>query len=180
MTLNIPSPLQYVLSLIIAAIFASIAFWIMGSQGFDSNPSIVLTVGLLIGHLAGVCAQPSNRQPNATPRAGNTGKTTKATSDTQDNSSRSEDSAAPSSDDTISLYVGNLAYSTQREDLHNLFSEYGQVNSVRIMTDRATRRPRGYGFVEMESSAARKALSALDGTEFGSRNLRVSEAKQKG
>lgn len=173
MTFKIPSPLQYLISLIIAAIFASIALWIMGAQGFDSKPAMVLAVGLLIGHLIGVCATPSKSQ------ASTSNTSTRTTSDNQSPANADSDTTS-GSEDTISLYVGNLAYSAQREALHDLFTEYGQVNSVRIMTDRATRRPRGYGFVEMETSAARKALNALDGTEFCDRTLRVSEAKQRG
>ncbi len=163
MTFKTPSPLHYFGSLIIAALLTSLAYWLLGAQGLDGDPLVILGAGLLIGHLIGICTHSSARTPAPTTQAA-----THATNN---------DTAADS--DTISLYVGNLAYSVQREALHDLFTPYGTVHSVRIMTDRATRRPRGYGFVEMESSAARKAQSKLDNTDFCGRNLRVSEAKQR-
>jgi hypothetical protein len=158
MTFKIPSPLLYLGSLIISVLLASLAFWILRSQGLDGDSLIMLGTGLFIGHLVGVCAHASVRSGTAKKPAAST------TSD---------------SGETISLYVGNLAYSVQRNELRALFEEYGQVNSVRIMTDRNTRRPRGYGFVDMEANAGRKALDALNGTEFCGRNLKVSEAQQR-
>ena len=162
MTFKIPSPLLYLGSLIIAALLASIAFWILRSQGLDGNSLTVLGGGLFIGHLVGICSYASTRSSSASRKPAKS------------------ISANPSdSGDTVSLYVGNLSYNAQKSALHDLFSEYGQVNSVRIMTDRNTRRPRGYGFVDMEMNAGRKALSALDNTEFCGRNLKVSEAQHR-
>lgn len=160
MTFKTPSPLHYIGSLIIAALLTSLAYWVLKTQGLDTDPLIILGAGLLIGHLIGICTHSTPRTAATTARTANNGSVDEG--------------------DTISLYVGNLAYSAQRDALQELFAPYGTVSSVRIMTDRATRRPRGYGFVEMESTAARKAQSALDNTEFCGRNLRVSEAKQKG
>ena len=60
-----------------------------------------------------------------------------------------------------------------------LFGQHGDVNSVALITDRETGRPRGFGFVEMEDSAAQAAISALDGYEMGGRNLRVNEAQDR-
>ena len=168
MTFKIPSPLLYLGSLIISALLASLAYWVLRSQGLDNNSLVVLGAGLLIGHLVGVCAHPSVRsaaRPSAQPSAHKKASTPAA---------RGADSG-----ETISLYVGNLAYNAQRDALRALFEEYGQVNSVRIMTDRNTRRPRGYGFVDMEANAGRKAMAALDDTEFCGRNLKVSEAQQR-
>lgn len=162
MTFKLPSPLLYLGSLIISALLASAAFWILRSQGLEGNSLAMLGGGLFIGHLVGVCSRASTR-------SGAARKPAKTTATNGSNSG-----------DTISLYVGNLAYNAQRSALHDLFAEYGPVNSVRIMTDRNTRRPRGYGFVDMEATAGRKALSALDNTEFCGRNLKVSEAQQRG
>lgn len=74
------------------------------------------------------------------------------------------------------LYVGNLNYATTEEDLKNLFSKYGTVQSVTIIKDKHTGRSKGFGFVEMEE--AEKALE-LNGSEFMGRNIAVSEAKPK-
>jgi RNA recognition motif len=156
MTFKLPSPAVYFGSLLIAAPIAGLAYWILQSQQLTANGLVTLGAGLLIGHLIAACSQPSA--------------TTK--------SAATATSASPSDGD-ISLYVGNLAYRAHEDELKTLFEQFGRVNSVRIMMDRATRRPRGYAFVEMEANAAREAVSQLDNTEFCERNLRVSEAKQK-
>ena len=78
------------------------------------------------------------------------------------------------------IYVGNLNYRTSENDLTELFTQYGSVASARIITDRATGRSKGFGFVEMETEdAAAAAISALNGQEFQQRELRVSEAIEK-
>ena len=80
----------------------------------------------------------------------------------------------------VSIYVGNLPFSTDQSSLQSLFAPYGNVTSAKVMTDRDTGRPRGFGFVEMESSDdARKAISALDGTELDGRKLRINEAEKR-
>ena len=76
------------------------------------------------------------------------------------------------------IYVGNLPFSSTEEDIQTLFAQYGEVVSVYLPNDRETGRPRGFGFVEMEDDAAAKAISALDGKEFGGRSLRVNEARE--
>ncbi|MGE4584416.1 MAG: RNA-binding protein [Sphaerochaeta sp.] len=78
------------------------------------------------------------------------------------------------------IYVGNMSYNTSEEELRDLFAQYGTVLSANIIIDRETRRPKGFGFVEMEDdSAAIAAISQLDGQAFGGRNLRVNEAIAK-
>ena len=79
------------------------------------------------------------------------------------------------------LYVGNLPYSVDEEQLKTLFSEGGrQVTEVRIVTDRDTGRPRGFAFVEMGSQAdADAAVNALNGKDFGGRALTVNEAREQ-
>jgi len=79
----------------------------------------------------------------------------------------------------MSMYVGNLPWSATEEQIQNLFAEYGNVISVKLMIDRDTGRARGFGFVEMEADDARKAISALDGAEFAGRKLRVNEAEAR-
>lgn len=78
------------------------------------------------------------------------------------------------------IYVGNMSYNTTEEELRDLFAQFGTVLSANIIIDRETRRPKGFGFVEIEEDAAAEAaISQLDGKEFGGRNLRVNEAIAK-
>jgi RNA recognition motif-containing protein len=77
------------------------------------------------------------------------------------------------------LYVGNLPFSATEDQLRKLFEAHGVVHSVNLITDRDTGRPRGFGFVEMEVEGANAAIAALDGKEFGGRNLRVNEARER-
>ncbi len=80
---------------------------------------------------------------------------------------------------TKSLYVGNLPWSATDEQVQSLFSEYGEVLSVKLVSDRETGRARGFGFVEMEEPGATAAVEALDNTSFAGRTLRVNEAKPR-
>jgi RNA recognition motif-containing protein len=75
------------------------------------------------------------------------------------------------------LYVGNLSFDTTENDLDALFAEVGEVESVRIITDRDTGRSRGFGFVEMSDEAGDKAISQFDGKELAGRALTVNEAR---
>jgi RNA recognition motif-containing protein len=78
------------------------------------------------------------------------------------------------------LYVGNLPFTSTEEELRELFGRHGSVESVHVITDRETGRPRGFAFVEMsEPSAATDAIKALDGTQLGGRALKVNEAQDK-
>jgi RNA recognition motif-containing protein len=79
----------------------------------------------------------------------------------------------------MSLYVGNLSWSATESSLQSLFATYGEVLSAKIVSDRDTGRSRGFGFVEMEESDARKAIAELDGKEVDGRTLRVNEAQKK-
>jgi hypothetical protein len=85
----------------------------------------------------------------------------------------------PSRDNHIeSIFVGNLAFKMHPHALRELFAKYGQVHDVRLMTDRVTRKPRGFGFVEMNRRQARAAIRALDGTEFYGREIKVNIANE--
>ena len=78
------------------------------------------------------------------------------------------------------LYVGNLPFSTTETELRQAFEKHGQVESVAVIMDRETGRPRGFAFVEMaDASGAAAAMQALDGREFGGRALRVNEANER-
>jgi RNA recognition motif-containing protein len=76
------------------------------------------------------------------------------------------------------IYVGNLSFQTSERDITDAFSGFGPVESVSIITDRDTGRSKGFGFVQMSNQAdADKAITALNGTELGGRNLTVNEAR---
>lgn len=77
------------------------------------------------------------------------------------------------------IYVGNLPFTATEEEVKKLFAEHGEIQSVSLVTDRETGRPRGFGFVEMSAEGAAAAIKALDGTEMGGRNLRVNEAQPR-
>jgi RNA recognition motif-containing protein len=77
------------------------------------------------------------------------------------------------------IYVGNLPYTANEDELRELFSQHGEVVSVSLVTDRETGRPRGFGFVEMPADDADEAISALDGKDMGGRALRVNEARPR-
>lgn len=78
-----------------------------------------------------------------------------------------------------SIYVGNLPFNAGEDDVKNLFAPYGEVIDVRLVKDRRSRRPKGYGFVEMSQQDANSAIAHLDGTEYAGRTLRVNEGKKK-
>ncbi|MDL2207600.1 RNA-binding protein [Desulfovibrio sp. OttesenSCG-928-M16] len=80
---------------------------------------------------------------------------------------------------TVSMYVGNLPFSADQLSLQTLFAPFGEVISARVMSDRETGRSRGFGFVEMEATDAKKAISSLDGTELDGRKLRINEAEKR-
>jgi RNA recognition motif-containing protein len=76
------------------------------------------------------------------------------------------------------LYVGSLPYSVTEEELQNLFSQYGTIASVRIITDKFTGQSKGFGFVEMvDADEAQRAIEAVNGMKFNGRTLIVNEAR---
>lgn len=78
------------------------------------------------------------------------------------------------------IYIGNLTYSVSEEMVHDLFSREGTVHSVKLIADRETGKPRGFGFVKMEHNEAISAIRAFNGTKFGGRPLLVKEARERG
>ncbi|NPA43769.1 MAG: RNA-binding protein [Chlorobi bacterium] len=80
----------------------------------------------------------------------------------------------------MNIYVGNIPYRTDEEELRELFEAYGRVDSVKIITDRFTGRSKGFGFVEMpDEDEAQAAIQALNGKEVDGRPLRVNQAKPR-
>ena len=77
------------------------------------------------------------------------------------------------------IYVGNLPFSATEESVRALFSQHGTVESVALINDRETGRPRGFGFVEMPRADAQRAIQSLNGTDMGGRPLKVNEAQDK-
>ena len=78
------------------------------------------------------------------------------------------------------IYVGNLPFSASENEIRELFSQHGTVESVSLITDRDTGRPRGFGFVEMSRADASRAIQNLNGKDLGGRPLRVNEAQERG
>ncbi|HEY4262196.1 MAG TPA: RNA-binding protein [Schlesneria sp.] len=76
------------------------------------------------------------------------------------------------------LYVGNLSFNTTADDLRDLFSQYGSVNSTQVISDRETGRSRGFGFVEM-ADGAEAAIQAVNGADFQGRAITVNEARPR-
>jgi len=80
----------------------------------------------------------------------------------------------------MNIFVGNVSYRMQEQELETLFSEFGSVQSAKIIMDRETGRSRGFAFVEMpDSSEAQSAIKSLSGQEVGGRTLIVNEAKPR-
>jgi hypothetical protein len=81
---------------------------------------------------------------------------------------------------SMNIYVGNIAYSVTADDLREAFAEYGQVDSARVISDRATGRSKGFGFVEMSNDdEAGSAIEALNGQELGGREVVVNKARPR-
>ncbi len=79
---------------------------------------------------------------------------------------------------STNIYVGNLAFTTSSDEISDLFSTYGEVETVNLITDRETGRPRGFGFVTM-SSGGNEAIEALNQRELGGRTLTVNLSKPR-
>ena len=80
----------------------------------------------------------------------------------------------------MQIYVGNMSYGTTEGSLEELFGQFGEVGSVKLITDRETGRSKGFAFVTMnDDDAANKAIEELNGKEYDGRTLRINEAKPK-
>jgi RNA recognition motif-containing protein len=77
------------------------------------------------------------------------------------------------------LYIGNLPFSASEDVLRAMFAEFGTVQSLSLVNDRETGTPRGFGFIEMSSSDAARAMQSLNGKDFGGRPLKVNEAQDR-
>lgn len=80
----------------------------------------------------------------------------------------------------MNIYVANIPWKASEDQLRQLFAEYGEVNSAKIIMDKVTQRSRGFGFIEMtDDSAARNAINSLNGADFMGKNLVVNEARPR-
>ncbi|QKJ32369.1 RNA-binding protein [Mucilaginibacter mali] len=80
----------------------------------------------------------------------------------------------------MKIFVGSLPYKVEEADLQELFAAYGEVSSVKIITDRETGRSKGFGFIEMaDDESAQKAIDGLNGTEISGRTIAVSQAEER-
>jgi RNA recognition motif-containing protein len=81
---------------------------------------------------------------------------------------------------SIQIYVGNLSFDSNEDELKGLFETYGPVDSAKIIVDQFTNRSRGFGFIEMQNrEEGLKAIQALDSKDLGGRSLKVNEARPK-
>src|SRR6201992_3623219 len=78
------------------------------------------------------------------------------------------------------IYVGNLPFTATEDEVRELFERYGKVESVKLINDRETGRPRGFAFVDMPAGEAQNAIQQTNGFQMGGRPLRVNEAQERG
>jgi RNA recognition motif-containing protein len=78
------------------------------------------------------------------------------------------------------LYVGNLPFETTENDIRTAFEAHGTVHEITLVTDRETGRFKGFGFVEMDEAGAKAAIENLDSKDFGGRDIKVNEARERG
>jgi len=139
-------------TVVIAAILAIIAFFVFSS--ISATPTIIAIFVFVSAFIA--------------PLANTSSDTTHA-----------DTSSAIDNSDVKTLYVGNLPYRANEAAVRELFSNYGNVESVRLMKDKHTGKRRGFGFVEMSANDLEKAIDALNDAEFQQRTLKVREAKER-
>lgn len=139
-------------TIVIAAIFAIIAFFVFSS--ITATP-VVIAVFVFVSIFAALIVNVGSDNPQA--------------------SSPTDQTTA----DIKTLYVGNLPYRANETTVRELFSTYGSVESVRLMKDKHTGKRRGFGFVEMSADGIDKAIESLNDAEFQQRTLKVREAKER-
>ncbi len=141
-----------ILTVVIAAIFAIIAFFVFSKVA--STPAIIASFVFVSAFIAPLINTSFTKVEAST-------------------SSSNPDS------EMKTLYVGNLPYRANEAAVRELFANYGNVESVRLMKDKHTGKRRGFGFVEMSAIDLEKAIEALNDTEFQQRTLKVREAKER-
>ncbi len=151
-------------NLLFAIVLATAGFFLAPALGLDGAS---LALGLLAGALLPGLLPRAQKSAPAPTSTGPANTKPRASTNTGQNGG------------TQTLFVGNLAFRASRQELAELFAAHGEVISARIVLDKKTRKPRGYGFVEMRATDAARAIAALDGTEFHGRILNVSPANER-
>lgn len=153
----------------VLALSLAVVGYLLVSNLAEAAAGLWLAIGLLLGGLLTPLSFLS--QPATEPKA----KTVSYVGEAQ--SEHQEDEVYEG--ETRTLYVGNLPYRANEAAVRKLFSEYGQVISVRLVKDKETGKRRGYGFVEMPEAQAQAAATALNETEYLQRTLKVRQANDK-
>ena len=138
-------------NIIVAIVLAIIGFFIGPAVFSSASLDIAIAISILIGACAIMIVQPTY----------------------------SDNGATEEEFDTTTLYVGNLPYKSNEDAIQDHFEQIVKVSSVRLMKDKRTGKRKGYGFVEVESRGADKAINKLNDKEFQQRNLVVRLAKEK-
>jgi len=138
---------------VIAAVLALVGFFVTPILGLNHEVPVgsLVAVGLFVGYLFGALVTSRGESSGSSKKAGKSNV----------------------------LYVGNIPFKAREEEVQRLFEAYGTVVSVRLVRGGPSRRPKGYGFVEMASAGDMKAALVLNGEDFAGRKLRVNSAKDK-
>ncbi len=139
-------------TVVIAAIFAIIAFFVFST--ISATPAIIAAFVFVSAFVAPLASNSTDK-------------------------SQASNSTTNSNENLKTLYVGNLPYRANESAVRELFANYGNVESVRLMKDKHTGKRRGFGFVEMAANDLDKAITALNDSEFQQRTLKVREAKER-
>lgn len=137
---------------LILVVLALASFFIVPSLSLNIGINVALAVGIIVGGAVVIFLSPA---------------------------SASNDVQATNNEASKTLYVGNLPYRANEASVRELFSQHGDVRSVRLMRDRNTGKRKGFGFVEINESSVESAINALNDLEFQQRTLKVREAKDK-
>jgi len=175
--MNIPA--RYIFCVVVTAVLAVI--------GYLVSSSALLSVGVVIGGLvsplfaarASESISPTSAAKTVKPHSAKTVAVSSAENNEENDENTSSFTRGEFTGETKTIYVGNLPYRANEAAIRKLFSEYGQVLSVRLVKDRETGKRKGYGFVEMPADVTDAAIAALNETEYLQRTLKVREANEK-
>lgn len=159
MSNSIPVGKKIIVSVVLAVVGYLVIYFV--GLGISDNGALGMALGLLVG--AFFAPQLLSISLGALPKKVKISPAKPSISTTSDS-------------EIVSIFVGNLAFRVRGRQLAELFEPFGPIESIRIVKDRNTGRGKGFGFVDMKASAARRAIAELDGSEFFGRTIKVSEA----